>query len=330
MYDEPVNWALKGIGSTKSSSRSTQPTLNLKGVGQIALSAKSVRQLVRLMGRGGEARTLSITRTATGAWRATVCFRGVRAEHLTTNDQVGGVDRGVWVTAALPDGTLLRCPAFLRQARREIAAMSRQRAAPQVLRPSGNRQQGHGQGLPQGSSSIGELGPPYRHLDRRRLRRDLPGGPQSGEHDEIGQGDGGLPRERSVSEEWTQPQSAGRRSRTARLLDLCQGGRGRTQGLEGGPEEHLAPMCALRAYRGGQPPAQLLPLSPVRPRRTRRRERRSGADGAAGSPPTPAGRRRGAHCSPDRWPRAGDADPLSRLPISGEKGNSGPGRLLTR
>ncbi len=126
-YDEPVNWVLKGIGSTQSSSRSTQPALSLKGVGQIALSAKSVRQLVRLMGRGGEARTLSITRTATDAWRATVCFRGVRAEHLITNDQVGEVDRGVWVTAALPDRTLLRCPAFLRQARREIAAMSRER-----------------------------------------------------------------------------------------------------------------------------------------------------------------------------------------------------------
>jgi putative transposase len=40
---------------------------------------------------------------------------------------VGGVDRGIWVTAALPDGTLLRCPPFLRQARREIAALSRER-----------------------------------------------------------------------------------------------------------------------------------------------------------------------------------------------------------
>jgi putative transposase len=139
MYDEPVNWALKGIGSTKSSSPSTPPTLYLKGVGQITLSNKAVRQLVRLMRRGGEARTLTITRTATGAWRATVCFRGVEAKHLATNDQVGGVDRGVWVTAALPDGTLLRCPPFLRQARREIAALSREREQHPTFSPEWKR-----------------------------------------------------------------------------------------------------------------------------------------------------------------------------------------------
>jgi transposase len=40
---------------------------------------------------------------------------------------VGGVDRGIWVTAALPDGTLLTCPPFLRQARKEIAALGQER-----------------------------------------------------------------------------------------------------------------------------------------------------------------------------------------------------------
>ena len=88
----------------------TRPTLYVKGVGEIALSKKSVRQLERLIDRGGEARTLTITKTASGAWRATVAFRGVKAERLGGNDQVGGVDRGIWVAAALPDGTLLRCP----------------------------------------------------------------------------------------------------------------------------------------------------------------------------------------------------------------------------
>jgi len=96
-------------------------------VGEIALSEKSVRQLVRLIERGGEARTLTITKLASGAWRASVCFRGAKAERLARNDQVGGVDRGVWVTVALPDGTLLRSPPFLRQARSEIAALSRER-----------------------------------------------------------------------------------------------------------------------------------------------------------------------------------------------------------
>jgi putative transposase len=128
MYDEPVNWALKGIGTTLSTGlNGTRPILYVQGVGEIALSTKAVRQLRRLIDRGGEARTLSITKTASGAWRATVAFRGVEAKHLVVNDQVGGVDRGIWVTAALADGTLLRCPPFLHQARREIAALSRER-----------------------------------------------------------------------------------------------------------------------------------------------------------------------------------------------------------
>jgi putative transposase len=37
------------------------------------------------------------------------------------------VDRGIWVTAALPDGTLLRCPPFLKAARAQIAELQRQR-----------------------------------------------------------------------------------------------------------------------------------------------------------------------------------------------------------
>jgi hypothetical protein len=41
---------------------------------------------------------------------------------------VGGVDRGIWVTAALPDRTLLRCPGFLRQVRTEIADLQREQA----------------------------------------------------------------------------------------------------------------------------------------------------------------------------------------------------------
>jgi hypothetical protein len=176
MYDEPVNWALKGIGTTNR----TQATLYLKGVGEIALSKKSVRQLVRLIDRGGEARTLTITRTASGAWRATVCFRGVKAERLERNDQVGGVDRGIWVTAALPDGTLLRCPPFLRQARKEIAALSREREQYTKFSPEWKRaNKAIAKAYRRGPSSFGELGPPLRHLHRRLLRRDQPGGPQS-------------------------------------------------------------------------------------------------------------------------------------------------------
>jgi len=37
------------------------------------------------------------------------------------------VDRGIGVTAALPDGTLLICPPFLKEARTQIAELQRQR-----------------------------------------------------------------------------------------------------------------------------------------------------------------------------------------------------------
>jgi putative transposase len=37
------------------------------------------------------------------------------------------VDRGIWVTAALPDGTLLKCPPFVKEARSQIAELQRQR-----------------------------------------------------------------------------------------------------------------------------------------------------------------------------------------------------------
>jgi putative transposase len=96
-------------------------------VGEISLSKAAVRQLRRLIERGGERRTVTITKTPSGAWRACVGFVGVRAEHQAVSDQVGGVDRGIWVTAALPDGTLLMCPSFLREARRQIASLSQER-----------------------------------------------------------------------------------------------------------------------------------------------------------------------------------------------------------
>jgi putative transposase len=124
-YDEPSNWSLRGLDA--GCAKGNRPALYVQGVGEIALSNKAVRQLRRLLDRGGQARTLTISKTPSGAWRATVGFRQVRADRLLDNDQVGGVDRGIWVTAALPDGTLLRCPSFLREARRQIAALSQER-----------------------------------------------------------------------------------------------------------------------------------------------------------------------------------------------------------
>jgi putative transposase len=48
---------------------------------------------------------------------------------------VGGVDRGITVTAALSDGTLFSMPSFLAEARGEIAVLSRQREQTQKFGP---------------------------------------------------------------------------------------------------------------------------------------------------------------------------------------------------
>ena len=72
------------------------------------LSASSLVSIAR----GGEPRTLTITQTASGAWRACVGFRASALQPLPETQRHGGVDRGIWVTAALPDGTLLRVPSL--------------------------------------------------------------------------------------------------------------------------------------------------------------------------------------------------------------------------
>jgi putative transposase len=119
-YDEPVTWKLKGLGTGHTA-------LYVMGIGDIELSGRAARQLRRLTDRGGEPRTLTVTRQPSGAWRATVGFRGVATRRLEPTGEVGGVDRGVAVTAALPDGTLLRMPKFLAEARKTIAGLSQER-----------------------------------------------------------------------------------------------------------------------------------------------------------------------------------------------------------
>jgi transposase len=102
--------------------------LYVQGVGELELSKRAARQLRRLLERGGEARTLTITKTKSGAWRACVGFRDVSALPQGANDGVGALDRGITVTAALPDGTHLSMPRFLKEARDIIASLQRDRA----------------------------------------------------------------------------------------------------------------------------------------------------------------------------------------------------------
>ncbi|HEY1650976.1 MAG TPA: transposase [Acidimicrobiales bacterium] len=128
-YDEPVSWKLRGLAPVPGTAHRRAPrcSLYIQGIGELALSKRAAAQLRRLVDRGGAARTLTITRTRSGAWRASVGFRGVAAKALPKNAQVGGVDRGITVTAALPDGTLVRCPPFVRRAGATIAELSRRR-----------------------------------------------------------------------------------------------------------------------------------------------------------------------------------------------------------
>lgn len=121
-WDEPTSWSV-GLADG---------VLRIQGVGNIALSKSARRQLARLADRGGVAVTLTVTRgRSRNSWRACVGFKNVAAVKTAPSggtDALVGADRGVTVTVALSDGQLLTMPAFLGEARDEIAELQRQRA----------------------------------------------------------------------------------------------------------------------------------------------------------------------------------------------------------
>jgi putative transposase len=120
-WDEPESWNL----DLESSS------LYIHGVGHIRLNKGALRQLHRQADRGGQARTLTMTRKRAGrhgwTWKATVAFTKITAKKTPAPNNLAGVDRGVAVTAALSDGQLLTMPPFLAQARDQIAGLYRAR-----------------------------------------------------------------------------------------------------------------------------------------------------------------------------------------------------------
>jgi putative transposase len=122
-WDEPIGWtASPKVG-----------TLRIQRVGTIRLPKGAVRQLRRLADRGGVPVTLTVTRRRAGtgwSWRASVGFKAVAAiKALPTAgvDSMVGADRGVAVSVALSDGTLLCMPPFLGDARDEISDLLRRR-----------------------------------------------------------------------------------------------------------------------------------------------------------------------------------------------------------
>jgi putative transposase len=127
-WDEPTGWAVDLAAGT----------LRIQGVGTIRLAMGARRQLGRLAARGGVPVTLTVTRRRSGngwSWRACVAFKAIasaRTEPAEGPDSLVGADRGVAVTLALSDGSLLTMPEFLAQARDEIADLLRQRVSKQV------------------------------------------------------------------------------------------------------------------------------------------------------------------------------------------------------
>jgi putative transposase len=126
-WDEPAGWGIDLAAGT----------LRIQGVGTIRLAKGAVRQLGRLAARGGVPVTLTVTRRRSGAgwsWRACVAFKTVaatRTEPAEGPDSLVGADRGVAVTIALSDGSLLTMPTFLAEARDEIAELLRRRVGKQ-------------------------------------------------------------------------------------------------------------------------------------------------------------------------------------------------------
>jgi len=136
MWDEPTGWKL----------HLDRRIVYVQGVGDIGLPKGSVRQLRRLAARGGQPRTLTITRRRAGGttdrprwvWHATVGFRGVAVETTTPTaggDSTVGVDRGVKVTAACAQATpddavadLHRMPPWMAEARDRIIALQSARS----------------------------------------------------------------------------------------------------------------------------------------------------------------------------------------------------------
>lgn len=124
MWDEPSSWKAD----------LDRRTLYVQGVGDLRLPNSALRQLGRFVGRGGEMRTLTVTRRKAGTgyvWRATVGFRNVAVEKTIPTAGEGslvGCDRGVKVTLALSDGTMVTMPRWMAAARDDIIELQRRRA----------------------------------------------------------------------------------------------------------------------------------------------------------------------------------------------------------
>jgi putative transposase len=127
-WDETTGWKID----------TTAGTMYLQGVGTIKLPKSAIIQMRRFENRGGQTTTLTVTRVRSGSgwkWRECVGFKNVATTKTVPAagaDSLVGLDRGVVVTVAGSDGTLVSMPAFLAEAREEISDLLRQRTGKKV------------------------------------------------------------------------------------------------------------------------------------------------------------------------------------------------------
>ena len=127
-WDEVMGWGIDPAAGT----------LRIRGVGTIRLPKGAIRQFARLVNRGGVPVSLALTRRRAGtgwSWRVNVGFKTVaagKASPAAGPESVVGADRGVAVTVALSDGSLMSMPPFLADARDQISELLRRRTGKQV------------------------------------------------------------------------------------------------------------------------------------------------------------------------------------------------------
>jgi hypothetical protein len=268
-YDTPTGWHLRGV-TPRPPRKDGRPAkvvaaaLYVQGVGDIALGQGAVRQLRRHRTRWRaphlDHHPLQVRRLE-GLRR--VQRRGPQTAPRDARHRRGGPGHlGHRCSARRLAAHVPTIPQGGPDSDRRFAAPTR--GAREVLPRVEEDQQGCGQDLRQGASALGELGPPLRYRDRRPLWRDLPRGPAARQHGQVGQGDQRIPGERSRTKEGTEQELAGRRTVSTGLLDLREGGRGRTQGMEGESEGFVERVHCLWAHRSVQPVPCQIQLPQVR------------------------------------------------------------------
>lgn len=120
----------------------------------------------------------------------------------------------------MSDGSLLRMPEFLREARAEIVELSPERDVEKGSLEWGQLDKKVAKAYRKAHNRSENWARHIATLSRHPLRGDRPGAPGIEEHDEVGEGSSRRARQECKSRVRSEPEPAGCRPRAARLLDL--------------------------------------------------------------------------------------------------------------